>query len=101
MPIRRGRDQSVDKTFTDDIAPKNPIFAHPIYSAIIAILVTGSILCTLIVPIYASTTPKVGDWPFFYFYLLASIPFVVIALYVTVLLQRRLKSAGKASEAGK
>jgi Na+/melibiose symporter-like transporter len=80
--------------------PKNLITAHPISSAIIAILVAGSILCTLIVPIYASTTPKVGDWPFFYFYLLACIPFVVIALCVTVLLQRRLKASGKTAEAG-
>jgi Na+/melibiose symporter-like transporter len=91
MPIRRGRDLPVDKT---------PIAAHPISSAIIAILVAGSILCTLIVPFYASTTPKVGDWPFFYFYLLASIPFVVIALCVAVLLQRRLKAAGQTAEAG-
>jgi hypothetical protein len=56
-------------------------------------LIAAPILCTLIVPIYASVTPKVGDWPFFYFYLLASIPFVVIAQCVVVLLQRRLKTA--------
>jgi Na+/melibiose symporter-like transporter len=79
---------------------KTPIAAHPISSAIIAILVAGSILCTLIVPIYASVTPKVGDWPFFYFYLLACIPFVVIALCVTVLLQRRLTGADQTAEAG-
>jgi hypothetical protein len=100
MPIRRGRDLSVDKVFTDGITPKTPIAAHPISSAIIAILVAGSILCTLIVPLYASTTPKVGDWPFFYFYLLAVIPFVVIALCVTVVLQRRLKAADQTAGAG-
>jgi Na+/melibiose symporter-like transporter len=72
---------------------RTPIAAHPVSSAIIAILIAGSILCTLVVPIYASVTPKVGEWPFFYFYLLASIPFVVIALCVVVLLQRRLKTA--------
>jgi Na+/melibiose symporter-like transporter len=82
------------------IRPKTPIAAHPISSAIIAILVVGSILCTLIVPIYASTTPKIGDWPFFYFYLLACIPFVVIALCVTVLLQRRLNGASEIAEDG-
>jgi Na+/melibiose symporter-like transporter len=80
--------------------PKTLIAAHPISSAIIAILVAGSILCTLIVPIYASITPKVGDWPFFYFYLLASVPFVVIALCVTALLERRLKAAGQITETG-
>jgi Na+/melibiose symporter-like transporter len=77
---------------------KSPIASHPITSAIIAILIAGSILCTLIVPIYASITPKVGDWPFFYFYLLASIPFVVIALCVTVLLQRRLNAAAETAQ---
>jgi hypothetical protein len=100
MPNRRGRDLPVDNIFTDGTTPKTSIAAHPISSAIIAILVAGSILCTLIVPIYASITPKVGDWPFFYFYLPASIPFVVIALCVTVLLQRRLKAAGETAEAG-
>jgi hypothetical protein len=79
---------------------KTLIAAHPITSALIAILVAGSILCTLIVPIYARTTPKIGDWPFFYFYLLASIPFVVIALCITVLLQRRLNAAGETAETG-
>jgi Na+/melibiose symporter-like transporter len=68
--------------------------------AIIAILVTGSILCTLIVPMYASVTPKVGDWPFFYFYLLASVPVVSIALCVTVLLKRQLAAADDNAEAG-
>jgi hypothetical protein len=85
MPIRRGRDLSVN-------TPKTPIASHPVSAAIIAILVAGSILCTLIVPIYASITPRIGSWPFFYFYLLASIPFVVIALCVCVLLQRRLEN---------
>ncbi len=93
MPTSPGRDPFVDKTFADGITPKTPIAAHPISSAIIAILIAGSILCTLVVPIYASVTPKVGDWPFFYFYLLASIPFVVIAQCVVVLLQRRLRTA--------
>lgn len=100
MPIGPGRDPSVDKIFTDGATPNTPIAAHPMSSAIIAILIAGSILCTLIVPIYASVTPKVGDWPFFYFYLLASIPFVVIALCATVLLQRRLKAADGTAEAG-
>ena len=100
MPIGPGRDPSVNNIFTDGTTPKTPIAAHPISSAIIAILIAGSILCTLIVPIYASTTPKIGDWPFFYFYLLACIPFVVIALCVTVLVQRRLKAADETAEAG-
>jgi Protein of unknown function (DUF3311) len=69
---------------------KNPVAAHPITSAAIFVLVAASICCTLIVPIYARVTPKIGDFPFFYFYLLAYMPVAAIALWVANLLQRRL-----------
>jgi hypothetical protein len=46
---------------------------------------------TLIVPIYARISPKIGDFPFFYFYLLAYMPAVGIALWLVSLLQRRLQ----------
>jgi len=69
---------------------KNPVAAHPITSAAIFVLVAASICCTLIVPIYAHITPKIGDFPFFYFYLLAYMPVVAIALWLASLLQRRL-----------
>ena len=71
---------------------KSVVAAHPITSAAIFVLVAGSILGTLIVPIYAHITPKVGDFPFFYFYLLAYMPVVAIALWIATLLQRRLAS---------
>jgi Protein of unknown function (DUF3311) len=69
---------------------KNPVAAHPITSAAIFVLVAGAICGTLIVPIYAHVTPKIGDFPFFYFYLLAYMPVVAIALWLASLLQRRL-----------
>jgi hypothetical protein len=69
---------------------KNPVAAHPIISAAIFVLVAASILGTLIVPIYAHVTPKIGDFPFFYFYLLAYMPVVAIALWVATVLQRKL-----------
>jgi hypothetical protein len=71
---------------------KNPVAAHPITSAAIFVLVTASILCTLIVPIYAHVTPKIGDFPFFYFYLLIYMPLVAIALWIAMLLQRSLRT---------
>src|ERR1700719_4358054 len=73
---------------------KNPVAAHPITSAAIFVLVAASILCTLIVPIYAHITPKIGDFPFFYFYLLAYMPLVAIALWIVVQLQKRLEPRG-------
>jgi hypothetical protein len=70
---------------------KSPVAAHPITSAAIALLITASICGTLIVPIYARITPKIGDWPFFYFYLIAYIPVAAVILWVVALLQRRLR----------
>jgi Protein of unknown function (DUF3311) len=76
---------------------KSPVAAHPITSAAIFVLVAGSICCTLIVPIYAHVTPKIGDFPFFYFYLLAYMPVVAIALWLATLLQRRLATPADGS----
>ena len=69
----------------------NPLTAHPITSLAIGVLVTASILGTLIVPIYARETPKLGDFPFFYWYLLVYMPVVALALWIALLLQRRLQ----------
>lgn len=71
---------------------KSQVAAHPGISAAIAILITAAIVGTLVVPIYARTTPKVGDFPFFYFYLLAYMPAVAIVLWVVTLLQRNLRA---------
>ncbi len=72
------------------VKPKHPIAAHPVTSAVIAILILASIFGTLWVPIYASATPKIGDFPFFYFYLLAYMPALGIVLWIVILLQKRL-----------
>jgi hypothetical protein len=80
--------------------PTNPVIAHPITSAAIGLLVTAAICGTLIVPIYAHITPKIGDFPFFYFYLLAYMPVVAIALWLATLLQRRLQPPTAVGESG-
>ena len=77
-----------DSTITQ---AKSPVAAHPITSVAVAVLITAAILGTLIVPIYARITPKIGDWPFFYFYLIAYIPVAAVVLWVANLLQRRLE----------
>ena len=87
-----------EPSVTGNTPAKNPIAAHPITSAIIFVLVAGAICCTLIVPIYASTTPKVGDFPFFYFYLLVYVPVAAAALFVSMLLQRRLERGDERNE---
>src|SRR5579872_6284049 len=69
----------------------NPVAAHPITSIVIFVLVTAAILGTLIVPIYARITPKLGDFPFFYWYQLIYMPAVALVLWIAMLLQRRLR----------
>jgi hypothetical protein len=69
---------------------RSAVAAHPITSAAIAILVAAAIFFTLWVPIYARITPKVGDFPFFYFYLLIYMPITSVLLWLAIWLQKRL-----------
>ena len=78
----------------------NPVAAHPITSIAICVLVTAAILGTLIVPIYARITPKLGDFPFFYWYQLIYMPVVALALWIAMLLQRRLTAARRHRHCG-
>lgn len=84
---------------------KSPIAAHPVVSATIAILVAASIFFSLYVPLYASATPKVGNFPFFYFYLIVYMPAVGIVLGIVIWLQSWLHKArnaeARAEEAAK
>jgi hypothetical protein len=64
---------------------------HPFTSAAIAVLVAAAIFFSLWVPVYARVTPRVGDFPFFYFYLLIFMPVTGIVLWIVTLLQGRLK----------
>jgi cell division protein FtsX len=76
-PVRSGSHQS-------------QIAKHPVASAAIAVLIIAAIFFSLYVPLYAKPTPKVGDFPFFYFYLLAYMPVVAIVLGIVIALQKRV-----------
>jgi drug/metabolite transporter (DMT)-like permease len=69
---------------------RSAIAAHPIISAAIALLVAADIFFSLYTPIYARLTPKLGDFPFFYWYLLIFMPVTSLALWLASLLQKRL-----------
>jgi Protein of unknown function (DUF3311) len=73
------------------VKQRNPVAAHPWTSAAITVLVLADIWFTLYVPIYARATPKVGDFPFFYFYLLVYMPVTTIVLWIVIQLQKRLR----------
>jgi hypothetical protein len=74
------------------VKPRSPISAHPVRAAVIAILLAGLIAGTLFVSIYNSATPKIGDFPFFYFYLLAYFPVMAVVLWIVLRLQKGLRS---------
>ncbi|MGH3212520.1 MAG: hypothetical protein ACRDOI_09785 [Trebonia sp.] len=76
---------------------RSAVAAHPIISAAIAILVAADIFFSLYTPIYARLTPKLGDFPFFYWYLLIFMPITSLALWLAALLQKRLPAPGSES----
>jgi hypothetical protein len=60
-------------------------------AALIAIVLIAAVFFVLYVPLYARATPKVGDFPFFYFYLLIYMPVLGIVLWIVVLAQGRAR----------
>jgi drug/metabolite transporter (DMT)-like permease len=74
---------------------RSVIAAHPLLSAAIAILIAADIFFALYTPIYARLTPKLGDFPFFYWYLLVFMPVTSAALWLATVLQRRLQDGGE------
>ena len=75
----------------ESVKSRSPVAAHPVTSAVIAILTIAVVFFAVYVPLYARVTPKVGDFPFFYFYLLIYMPVVAIVCWIIVLLQKRLR----------
>ncbi len=73
------------------VKSKSSLATHPVASAIIAIVLIAAVFFVLYVPLYARATPKVGDFPFFYFYLLIYMPVLGIVLWIIVMVQRRLR----------
>ena len=70
---------------------RSPVAAHPVTSAIIAILILASIFFAVWVPLFASATPKIGEFPFFYAYLLIYMPVVGIVMWIAISLQARIR----------
>ena len=69
----------------------------------VSVLLIIGIGGTLWVPIYARTTPKLGDFPFFYWYQLIWVPVVAILSLLAYLLLRTGPGAdaGRARGAGR
>jgi antibiotic biosynthesis monooxygenase (ABM) superfamily enzyme len=80
------------------VKSRGPIAAHPVTSTVIAVLLIAVVFFAVYVPLYARATPKVGDFPFFYFYLLIYMPVVSIVCWVVIMLQKRIRPSGDPGE---
>jgi membrane protein implicated in regulation of membrane protease activity len=92
--VRLSPDERETMAQESSIKSRGPIAAHPVTSTVIAVLIVAAVFFVLWVPLYASATPKVGDFPFFYFYLLIYMPAVSIVLWIVMLLQKRMRPPG-------
>jgi hypothetical protein len=70
------------------MAQTNPRGRNPAVWVAVSILIIIGIAGTLWVPIYARSTPKWGDFPFFYWYQLIWVPVVAILCCLSYLLLR-------------
>jgi hypothetical protein len=61
----------------------------PFTWAVVGVLLTIGVVGPLLVPLYARTTPKLGAFPFFYWYQLVWIPVVAILASIAYLLTRK------------
>jgi hypothetical protein len=68
------------------MAHSTPSGKKPVTLGVIAVLLTAAIIGALWVPIYARMTPKLGPFPFFYWYQLVLVPAVGVLTWICYLL---------------
>ncbi|HTT50297.1 MAG TPA: DUF3311 domain-containing protein [Streptosporangiaceae bacterium] len=78
-------------------APKSQ---RPVLRGTVTILLLVAIGGALCVPIYARYLPKLGGFPFFYWYQLSWVPVVAILCWLCHLLLRSRPPAGSAHRPG-
>ena len=61
---------------------------RPAVKVAVAVMLTVAIVGALWVPIYAHPLPKLGDFPFFYWYQLILVPVTAILCWISYLLLR-------------
>jgi Protein of unknown function (DUF3311) len=73
----------------DELSQPAPQRKYPPSRILAAVLLLVNVVALVWVPIYARTTPKLGDFPFFYWYLLIWVPLSGIFCFLAYLLTRR------------
>ena len=82
------------------MAKPAPPDRRPIVRGVVTVLLLVAIGGALVVPIYARSRPKLGDFPFFYWYQLAWVPVVAIACGLCNILLRTKPARVDASTDG-
>ena len=70
------------------MAQPTPRRRNPAAMVVVTILLAVAVAGTLVVPIYARSAPKLGDFPFFYWYQLIWVPVVALLAWISYLLMR-------------
>ena len=65
---------------------------------VVAVLLTATFAAALWVPVYARLTPKLGPFPFFYWYQLLLIPAAALLCWICYLLLRTRRAQGAQPE---
>jgi hypothetical protein len=76
------------------MAESNPPGRSPARWAVASVLLLIAVASTLVVPIYARSAPKLGAFPFFYWYQLILVPVIAILCGIAYLLVRTRRAAG-------
>jgi uncharacterized membrane protein YfcA len=76
------------------MAEPTPPRRSPFAWAVATVLLLIGIAASLIVPIYARSTPKLGAFPFFYWYQLILVPVIAILSWLAYLLVRTRRASG-------
>jgi Protein of unknown function (DUF3311) len=67
---------------------------NPLALVIAGVLLLAAVIASFWVPLYARSTPKLGAFPFFYWYQLILVPAVAIVSWVAYLLVRSDSDSG-------
>ncbi len=76
------------------MAQSAPPGRNPVRRVTVTVLLVVAIAGTLWVPIYARSMPKLGDFPFFYWYQLIWLPVVAILSWLCYILLRAPRHSG-------
>jgi protein-S-isoprenylcysteine O-methyltransferase Ste14 len=60
----------------------------PVIKAVVTVMLSVAVVGALWVPIYARTAPKLGAFPFFYWYQLILVPVTAVLCWISYLLLR-------------